>query len=49
MDYGYYSMAELEDIRAAQGDQAITMLAESEFGDDYYDLIYGDADTEDMR
>ena len=49
LDYGYYSMAELEDIRAAQGDQAITMLAESEFGDDYYDLIYGDADTEDMR
>lgn len=49
LDYGYYTMAELEDIRASQGDQAIPMLAESEFGDDYYDMIFSDADTEDMR
>ena len=49
LDYGYYSVEELEEIRAEQGDKTIQMLAESEFGDDYYDLLYGDADTEDMR
>ena len=49
MDYAYYSVEELEAIRAEQGDRAIQMLAESEFGDDYYDLMYSDADTEDLR
>lgn len=51
LDYGYYTVDELEDIRAEQGDAAIVMLAESEFGDDYYNLIYGEEDeyTEDMR
>lgn len=49
LDYAYYSVEELEAIRAEQGDRAIQMLAESEFGDDYYDLMYSDADTEDMR
>ena len=49
LDYAYYSVEELEAIRAEQGDRAIQMLAESEFGDDYYDLMYSDADTEDLR
>lgn len=49
LDYAYYSVEELEAIRVEQGDRAIQMLAESEFGDDYYDLMYSDADTEDMR
>lgn len=45
----FYTAEELEEIRAEQGDRAIQMLAESEFGDSYYDWLYANADTEDMR
>lgn len=45
----FYSVDVLEEIRAVQGDKAIIMLAESEFGDDYYDWLYTGADTEDMK
>lgn len=45
----FYSPGELEEIRAEQGDRAILMLAESEFGDDYYDWLYANADTKDTK
>lgn len=35
----FYSVEELEEIRAEQGDRAITMLCQSEFGDDYYGMF----------
>lgn len=41
----FYSVDELEEFRAEQGDSAIIMLAESEFGDDYHGMFDGD-DTE---
>ena len=48
LDYGCYTIEELEAIRMEHGDTAIPMLAESEYGDDYFDLLYGGADMEDM-
>lgn len=35
----FYSVEELEAIRAEQGDRAISMLCQSEFGDDYYGMF----------
>ena len=35
-------MDELEEFRTEQGDNTIIMLAESEFGDDYYGMFDGD-------
>ena len=44
----YYTSEELDELRAEQGDQIISMLAESEFGDDYFDWRYG-KETEGMK
>lgn len=38
----FYSVDELEEFRTEQGDNTIIMLAESEFGDDYYGMFDGD-------
>ena len=35
----FYTVEELEAIRAESGDKAITMLCQSEFGDDYYGMF----------
>lgn len=35
----FYSIEELESIRAENGNNAITMLCQSEFGDDYYSMF----------
>jgi len=37
----FYSPEELESIRAEMGDAGISMLCQSEFGDDYYGM-FGD-------
>lgn len=38
----FYSPEELESIREEMGDAGITMLAESEFGEDYYGMFEGE-------
>ncbi len=35
----FYSIEELEEIRTEHGDRAISMLCQSEFGDDYYGMF----------
>ena len=37
----FYSPEELESVRAEMGDAGISMLCQSEFGDDYYGM-FGD-------
>lgn len=44
----YYTPEELEELRAENGDRAVQMLAESEFGDGYFDWLYG-KETEEMK
>lgn len=42
----FYTEEELEDIRREHGDAAISMLCESEFGDDYYGMFgYDDSEV----
>lgn len=35
----FYTVEELEELRSEQGDRVIPMLAESEFGEDYYGMM----------
>lgn len=42
----FYSPKELESIRAEMGDAGIKMMAEAEFGDDYYGMFGADADDD---
>lgn len=45
----FYTVEELEEIRAEQGDRAISLLCQSEFGDDYYGMFDEDwGDGEEM-
>lgn len=43
----FYTTEELENIRKEHGDAAITMLCQSEFGDDYYGMFDCDDEKED--
>ena len=42
----YYSVEELEEIRKENGDYAITMLCQSEFGDSYWSMFKNDSEDE---
>lgn len=44
----FHTEKELDELRAEYGDWVITMMAD-ELGEEYYDYLYADEDTEDMR